>query len=153
MTTTESEITVMREISVPEIGDIAILALVQHALDEEAATGVWSVTVVLTTDARIQALHRDFMGRDSPTDIMTFPYQHDDLQMDGAVAEGGDIVISVEQAAINAEDEGWEMRDEIEFLVCHGVLHLVGWDDGNPEMRDSMLRRQRDILAAFHQRH
>lgn len=150
MTIPGTDVTVVREISIPSIEDASVLALVQHALDAEGATGEWSVTVVLTSDARVQALHRDFMGLDFPTDIMTFPYRQDDMPVVGAIADGGDIVISVEQAAINAEDVGWECRDEIEFLVCHGVLHLVGWEDGDSEQRDAMLYRQREILEAFH---
>lgn len=135
------------------ISEASIDALVMHTLVAEGASGAWSITVVLSTDRHLQALHRDFMGLDSPTDIMTFPYEVEDVP-DGSGEDqagcGGDIFISVERAAANAAEEGWDTASEVEFLICHGVLHLMGWEDGQPAQRHAMLNRQRELLQSFH---
>jgi probable rRNA maturation factor len=148
------EITTLWETAAPlTINDATIEALVRHTLAAERANGVWNISVVLSTDQHLQALHRAFMGLDSPTDIMTFPYGVDELQVEAGERQsvlGGDIVISVEGAAANAEDEGWDTASEVEFLICHGLLHLVGWEDGEPAQRRAMLNRQRELLQSFH---
>jgi probable rRNA maturation factor len=125
--------------------DVALRSLVSHALDREGAIGEWEINLLFTSDDAIQSMHLEFMGLDSPTDIMTFPYDDDDGFPAGASA-GGDIVISVETAREHAEDAGWEQLRELQFLVLHGVLHLLGWDDGTTEQRTAMLERQRELL-------
>jgi probable rRNA maturation factor len=148
------EVTTLWETAAPlTIKEATIKALVRHTLAAERANGVWSISVVLSTDQHLRALHREFMGLDSPTDIMTFPYRVDASPVeadDQRSVLGGDIVISVERAAANAEDEGWDTASEVEFLISHGVLHLVGWEDGEPAQRRAMLNRQRELLQSFH---
>lgn len=106
---------------------------------EDARTG-WTVSIALTDDEHIKRLHDEFMGIAEPTDIITFP---DDDQ------PGGDIVISIDQADRQRHDEAWSLDQELRFLVLHGALHLVGWDDATDELRAAMLDRQRVILAEF----
>jgi probable rRNA maturation factor len=121
--------------------DVTHLAeLVRFALRALGATGCWSVAVVLTSDEHLRQLHRDFMGIDEETDVMTFPHGDE---------PGGDIVISVERAAEQAGDYGHNAAKEIDFLAVHGVLHLCGWDDDSPELRAKMLARQTEIIAAY----
>ena len=122
--------------------------LVDFALRREGATGTWSVAVVLTDDARLRALHRDFMGLDAPTDVMTFPLDGTDP---GAEAtQGGDVVVSVERAAEQAVEFGQAPAAEVRFLVVHGLLHLCGWDDTTDADRSRMLSRQAELLDDFH---
>ncbi len=106
--------------------------------------GNWEVTVILVDDERLQALHRDFMGIDAPTDIMTFP-----LAESGMEPFGGELVISVDHAATQADAWGLAPADEIRFLVIHGLLHLLGWRDDSAASRQSMLERQRTLLHAW----
>jgi probable rRNA maturation factor len=82
------------------------------------------VSVLLTHDAEIRALNRRFRGKDSSTDVLSFPGEEGpDLG-----EHLGDVVISVETAARHAREAGWRLRDEIPFLVIHGILHLLGYD-------------------------
>ncbi|MCC6314576.1 MAG: rRNA maturation RNase YbeY [Thermomicrobiales bacterium] len=120
----------------------AAAALARCALGREGATGRWAVTLALVHDDRLRALHRDFMGVDTPTDVMTFPT--DDPDLDG----GGDIVISVDRAAEQAPEYGLDAADEVTFLLVHGLLHLCGWDDTDPETRQRMLARQSQLIAS-----
>lgn len=117
--------------------------LVRHVLERESQTGDWSVAVVLTSDDMLRALHRDFMGIDSETDVMTFPAEGEP----GSDRRGGDIVISVDRAADQAPEYGHTSWEEIRFLAAHGALHLCGWDDTLPDDRAAMLERQRVLIA------
>ena len=127
-------------------------SLTSFVLRAEDAEGEWVVAFRFTTDEDIQRLHRQFMNLDSPTDILTFPYAgSDDPRFDLPENDrtGGDIVISVESAAMQAEDAGWSLIDELLFLSIHGTLHLLGWDDHDSGTRDAMLARQEELLLAW----
>lgn len=121
-------------------------SLVAFALREEGACGQWEINLLFTTDARIQVMHRDFMNLDSPTDVMTFPYKADEFLPSGMSSHGADIVISVETAALQAQEAGWSLTEELRFLTLHGLLHILGWDDADSGRRTSMLARQADLL-------
>lgn len=116
------------------------IALIERALTAEAVTGEWSFAVRFVDDDEIARLHEQYMDDPSPTDIMTFPYDEDE--------PGGDIVISVDSARVHAADAGWPVEQELQFLVLHGVLHVLGWDDATDDDRAAMLERQRAILEA-----
>lgn len=110
------------------------------ALDQEGMSGRWEIALVLTSDGHLTELHAEFMDIAEPTDIMTFP--SDDVQ-------GGDIVISIEQAERQRQDDDWDLKSELRFLVTHGALHLAGWDDATPDDRAAMIARQREIVHDF----
>lgn len=116
--------------------------LAQFVLRQEEQRGEWNVTIVLTTDEHLRELHRQFMGIDEETDVMTFPLDEDD-------GRGGDIVISVDRAEEQASEAGHSLHDEIRFLATHGLLHLCGWDDLDDASRAAMLARQAELLAAY----
>ena len=135
-------VAIIEENLLPAPGDAAKLeSLVRHALTAEKRTGEWEISIALVSDDELRGLHRDFMGLDSVTDIMTFPY--------GGDALGGDIAISVDRAAEQAPEFGLSAWEEIRFLAVHGVLHLCGWDDGNDEARRRMLARQAEIVESW----
>lgn len=121
--------------------------LAAFILVSEGATGAWEITVALVADARLQSLHRDFMGIDTPTDIMTFPADETTGE-----TQGGELVISVDHATTQAVAWGLSPRQEIAFLVVHGLLHLLGWRDDTDEQRQKMLARQEHLFDRWRQR-
>lgn len=130
---------VLEDESIPSPGSAAVVpSIVRHALAMEGRFGNWDVAVAMMSDAGLRRLHRDFMGLNTLTDIMTFP------RGDGQF--GGDIAISVERAAAQGPEHGLSAWQEVCFLVVHGVLHLCGWDDGDDVSRAAMLARQATIL-------
>jgi probable rRNA maturation factor len=144
------DLTVDADVSLPvgyDEGDLD--SLVAFALRELGCGGEWEVSILFTSDERIQHMHDQFMGIDMPTDIMTFPYEDDDFAPGGGFSQGGDLVISVETARVNAIDHGWSHLEEVRFLVLHGLLHLLGWNDSDAEARKSMLDRQGELLARW----
>jgi probable rRNA maturation factor len=120
--------------------------LAELTLGASGATGQWSVAIVLTSDVHLRQLHRDFMGIDEETDVMTFPSGSDGNEDEN---QGGDVVISVDRAAEQCGDAGLTLEEEIRFLAVHGLLHLAGWEDDTPDRRSRMLARQSELIAAF----
>lgn len=120
-------------------GSLRSLAI--FILDAAGAQGRWEMAVALMSDDELQSLHRRFMDVDEPTDIMTFPYGDD--------TRGGDLAISADHATAHAAEWGNSPEQEIEFLVAHGVLHLLGWSDATSDERTAMLARQEDLVVAW----
>ena len=130
----------------PGIASDELEAIAAFILSSEGATGYWEITVALVDDARLRSLHRDFMGIDTPTDIMTFP-------ADEAAEEnqGGELAISVDHAMTQAVAWGFSPGEEIAFLTVHGLLHLLGWRDDTNEQRQKMLERQHALIDQWRQ--
>jgi probable rRNA maturation factor len=125
-----------------ELADEArLLALTSFILEIEGASGAWEIAVALISDDELQALHLQFMGVDKPTDIMTFPY--------GEGASGGDLAISADHALARAAEWGNSPAEEIQFLVAHGMLHLLGWQDTDPDQREAMLAKQEELVRQW----
>ena len=143
----------------PEI-DAALLAeLARAALTAEGAPA-GSVSIVITDDAAVQALNREYRGVDEPTDVLSFGLgglakPADDTPPDDFVLpadaplEIGEIVISYPYAARTAAATHRPVRDEMALLTVHGVLHLLGHDHYEEGERDEMRARETAILAHF----
>jgi len=127
--------------SPPGVASDELESLAAFVLAAEGATGIWEITVALVDDARLQSLHRDFMGIDTPTDVMTFPSGEADDE-----PHGGELVISVDHATTQAGAWGLSPEEEIRFLVTHGLMHLLGWRDDTDEQRRTMLERQQQLF-------
>ncbi|MCO5217002.1 MAG: rRNA maturation RNase YbeY [Thermomicrobiales bacterium] len=125
--------------------------MIFSVLAAEEVDEPWLVGIQIVDDETMRTAHVEFMDIDEPTDIMTFPYadEEDDLWGDSEV--GGDLMISVDRAAENAIEAGWSTIDEMHFLIVHGLLHLLGWDDHTPEDRASMLAHQRELIDQWSQ--
>lgn len=102
--------------------------------------------VVLMNNADIQALNRDYLGRDRPTNVISFPQQEGEGPLGSHL---GDVVISVEKAAEEAGEAGILTLDRIKQLLVHGICHLCGYDhEGvSEEMTLEMEAIEQKILA------
>ncbi len=110
-------------------------AVLQSEGIKEAAIGV-----ALLDDRRIRELNRQYLQHDRATDVLSFTYRRDDGLLEG------DIAVSVETAAREAERRGIPLETELAFYVAHGVLHLIGYNDATPDERSRMWQRQVEIL-------
>ena len=98
------------------------------------------VTVLLTTDAAIRKLNRQFRGKDKATDVLSFP-----AEGIGAEKIAGDLAVSVPTARKQAIDQGHSLSTEIKVLILHGLLHLAGHDHESDNGK--MARRERLLRA------
>jgi probable rRNA maturation factor len=104
-----------------------------------------SMSLRLCTDATIAALHAEFFDDPTPTDVITFP-SGDESDEDAYL---GDVVVSVEMAAEQADDGSHSVKREVAFLALHGLLHLCGFNDASDDEREAMHRRQYTHLDSW----
>jgi probable rRNA maturation factor len=110
------------------------------------------VTVVVTDDEGIRELNLDFMDEDEATDVLSFPAQEDGgpfIAAPGSDNYLGDVVISYTRAAAQAVEQEHPVERELDLLVVHGVLHLLGYDHAEDEERAEMWALQDEILATL----
>jgi probable rRNA maturation factor len=103
------------------------------------------LSLALVTDPEIHTLNRQYRGKDKPTDVLSFLLA-DELQPFLL----GDVVISVETAARQAQQRGHSLREELQTLLIHGILHLLGYDhevSHNEALR--MHRKEREVKAVL----
>jgi probable rRNA maturation factor len=108
-----------------------------------------TVTIAFISDRRMKELNSFFRGKDSTTDVLSFPHEPEQFELTTdhrplTTDFMGDIVISVEQAARQAEENGLTLENEIKQLILHGLLHLCGYDhetdNGQMNARELELR-------------
>ncbi len=106
-----------------------------------------SFSVAFISDSRMTQLNKLFRGKDSNTDVLSFPHEPDEFDPDKDNL--GDIVISAEQAQKQATENGLTLEGEIKQLILHGLLHLCGYDhetdNGEMNQRELELREQLGI--------
>lgn len=122
------------------------------ALQAEHQTDV-EMGILITGQERIRQLHKEYMGEDSPTDVLSFAMRErsaddapDFVFPAGDAAHLGEVIISYPQAGIQAAEHGHSARREVAILLIHGVLHLLGYDHDEPDRQQKMQEREKDIL-------
>lgn len=140
----------------PRTLEIAIQQVVETLLLEAERTG--EVSILLTDDATITTLNRDYRGIPQPTDVLSFGYEEASepsalpLGQEAEITEllpFGDIVVSVETAQRQAGLNGHDLTTELLMLVAHGTLHLLGYSDETEAEQLAMNRRAVVVLNAL----
>jgi len=124
--------------------------LLRFALRAEQAPAS-AVTLLVTDDDGIQALHRDYLNDDTPTDVLSFSAASDEaFPIDPGEGDYlGDIAVSWDTAATQGPEAGMSTEHEVAFLALHGLLHLLGADDETEDDRAAMHARQHALLTTF----
>jgi probable rRNA maturation factor len=100
---------------------------------------------MLADDAMLRGLNRDFMGVDRPTDVLSFGVD----EPTRASGDLGDLAISVPRARRQADRAGHTLLAELQLLVAHGVLHLLGHDHATEAEKKRMWQAQAEILGSL----
>ncbi len=129
-----------------QLGDVVRRAA-EAALAHEDTPANAELSVVLTDDAQLRALNRDYLDEDAVTDVLSFPSGETDPES-GALYLG-DIVISIPRAQAQAQESGHSLEDEIQLLTVHGALHLLGHDHADEDEKARMWAAQGEILAGL----
>jgi len=106
--------------------------------DAGLKTGVCDV--IFTDDEKLYEINREFLGHDYYTDIVTFNYNE-------GKTVNGEIYISVDRVKDNAVNLSVKLKSEIRRVIFHGFLHLCGYDDKTPELKNRMADREEMYLA------
>lgn len=125
-------------------------ATLQHQRVEEPC----ELAVVVTGDETLRQLNQRHRDVDAPTDVLAFPHQSKSpsytrftfVEAPGLPRYLGDVVISLPRARAQASEAENDLSAELQLLVVHGVLHLLGHDDQTEAERDRMWRAQQAIL-------
>jgi len=149
-----------RQLDIP--WETIIRDVVEASLDYEECPYEAEVNVILTDNHGIREINRDHRQIDAPTDVLSFPlleyetvsdFDHVEEQAEDYFNPEtgelvlGDIVISVDKVAEQAEKYGHSQERELAFLVVHSMLHLCGYDHMKEDERQLMENRQRQILS------
>jgi probable rRNA maturation factor len=109
------------------------------------------LSLVLVSDAVMRRLNRSWRGRDRPTDVLSFAQ----AEGPGGAPPGllGDVVISLDTARRQAAERAASLGSELDRLLVHGVLHLLGYDhERSPAEARRMRRRERDLARRLAER-
>ena len=117
----------------------------QVALAHESAEG--DISVVLSDNPRLRELNREYLGIDAPTDVLSFPASETDPETGAHYL--GDILISIPRAEEQAQSAGHALEAEVQLLVVHGVLHLLGYDHAEAKEKAKMWKAQAEILGSL----
>ena len=116
-----------------------------HGLGEQE-----EVDITIVTDDEIHTLNRDYRNVDRATDVLSFALDEDggepELVGGPEVHLLGDIIISAETAARQAEEFGHGLEREIVYLAVHGLLHLLGYDHMQEEDKAIMRAKEEEAL-------
>ncbi len=119
-----------------------VASLNAYLVESDLPTG--EVNVRFTDNNEIRALNQRYAGHDYPTDVLSFSY----LEDGATTGELGDIAISLEMAAAQAEEAGTTLPQEVALLLVHGILHVIGYDHGTAAEQDHVDELQASVLAA-----
>jgi len=107
-----------------------------------------SLGIQFCDDTTIAALNAQWRQQPQATDVLSFAALEGDPPMgEGPCLELGDIIVSVETARRQADEQGHDLVRELRWLVSHGLLHLLGWDHPDEEQLTAMLQCQERLLA------
>jgi probable rRNA maturation factor len=140
--------------SVP-VDSAQLVAQAEFVVDRLGLHPDVELSVSLVDPEEITALHVRWLDLPGPTDVLSFPMDELRVPDPGRAAEQGmlgDVVICPQVAADQGEQAGHGLDAELELLLTHGILHLLGHDHAEPEEHGVMFGLQDDLLAAWRRR-
>lgn len=140
-----------------DVDERALAALARQVLTEMGVHPLAELSVLLVDLAAMEQLHQRWMGEPGATDVMAFPM--DELETAPHAGEDeepeptllGDVVLCPAVAHRQAREAGHSLTDELHLLCTHGILHLLGYDHGDPEEEREMFGLQARLLADWQQ--
>ena len=126
--------------------------IAQAELEHESISAQAELSVVVTGDDEIQALNAQYRDVDAATDVLAFADEETEQPFITAPEIPpylGDVILSWPRAEAQAHEQGHRVQDELQLLIVHGILHLLGYDHTTPQEKDLMWSRQKDILTTL----
>lgn len=136
------------EISEPfqdKVDEATLYITAKKTLEHQAVPSSNGLAILITTDQQIHDLNLRFRGIDSSTDVLSFNL--DQLDPDDDTQYLGDVVISYPTASAQAQSYGHDVTEELQLLIVHGILHLLGYDHAEPADKARMWKVQKEILS------
>jgi probable rRNA maturation factor len=136
------------------VNEELIVALARHVLGELGVNPLAELSVLLVDVESMAQLHERYMDEPGPTDVLAFPMdelhtsRHDEDPGPQPTLLG-DVVLCPEVAERQAREAGHGTEDELHLLCTHGVLHLLGYDHGDPDEERAMFDVQGRVLESW----
>ena len=129
-----------------------LVRLATFVLDELRIHPQAELSILLVDEETMSSYHEKYMGEDGPTDVLSFPMDELRPPLDGEEAPLGmlgDIVLCPAVTARQAPGHGRTPREESEYLLVHGMLHLLGFDHADPAEKAEMFGLKDRLVAAW----
>lgn len=121
--------------------------IVKDEYGSEYDKNEYYLSLTVTTNDGIQVINNTYRGKNMPTDVISFAYN--ETENFGPVNVLGDIIISIDRVKEQAEDYGHSVEREFYYVLCHGMLHLLGYDHIEEKDKKIMRKREEEILNVF----
>ena len=147
------------------VDEQGLVRVCRHVLDRLGVSPLAELSLLLVDVEEMEKLHVRWMGEPGPTDVLAFPMDELDLRGSRGVGHDGhdghdepeeagpsvlgDVVLCPAVAARQAVGAGHGTEDELQLLCTHGVLHLLGYDHGDPEQHAEMFGLQGELLRSW----
>jgi probable rRNA maturation factor len=139
-----------------EADELAISSVARHVLDTLGVNPMAELSILIVDTIAMSTLHKQWMDLDGPTDVMAFPMDtledKPGLEAEPGPALLGDVILCPEVAAKQAEAAGHTTDAELFLLTTHGVLHLLGYDHGEPDEEREMFELQAKLVTEWAER-
>lgn len=144
------DVFVANEQSDVAVDERRLIALARHAASEEGIDPRAELSVLLVDRAAMASLKERWVGEPGPTDVLAFPMDEDVGEDEPFMI--GDVVICADIAREQAEARDAAATEEVDLLLVHGILHLVGYDHVRATDAKAMKHREKRILQGFYKR-
>ncbi|MFM2023684.1 MAG: rRNA maturation RNase YbeY [Actinomycetota bacterium] len=129
-----------------------VRSVAEYVIEQLKLHPMVDLGIIFVNEKPMSELHLQWMDEPGPTDVLSFPM--DELRPgaeDGPMPEGvlGDVVICPQVATLQAQAAGHSTMNEINLLLTHGMLHLLGFDHAEPDEEREMFRLQKSLLEGF----
>ena len=147
------------------VDEQSLVQVARHVLDRLGVSPLAELSLLLVDVEQMAGLHLRWMGEPGPTDVLAFPMDELDLRGSRGVGNGrasggdesddtgptvlGDVVLCPEVAQRQGAEVGHGTEAELQLLCTHGVLHLLGYDHGEPEEHAEMFGLQAELLSSW----
>ena len=158
MVATDMEINILIDEGLEAYVDVGWLrSIAEQVLVAQGVTSNVELGLFIAGGEKVRQLNRDYLVKDEPTDVLAFSmlstketpgadFSPFILPPDG-VMHLGEVIISYPQAVMQAGEHNHSVKREITILIIHGVLHLLGYGDEKPELKEKMVARENEILS------
>ncbi|WP_427339552.1 rRNA maturation RNase YbeY [Caloranaerobacter sp. DY30410] len=123
----------------------AVKNVILECLKLEGLSNNYEVSVSFVDNEEIRKLNREYRGKDSPTDVLSFPMKDEEIDQDYTPILG-DIVISAEKALQQSIEFGHSFKREVAYLTAHSMFHLMGYDHETEEEKLVMRQKEKEVM-------
>lgn len=138
------------------VDEHAISSVARYTLDALGINAMAELSILVVDRTAMATLHKQWMDLDGPTDVMAFPMDTLDdkpgFVSDPGPALLGDVILCPDVAARQAAETGHSTDAELFLLTTHGVLHLLGYDHGEPDAEREMFELQARLVTEWAER-